>query len=178
MTSPNVSPPGPKRPRSPWVWVGLGCGTALLLTFGGCVLLFGTIGQRAAQEMGKPLDRQEAIAKLGDTPIYQPSTFNETMTKGARLGSSIFPGAMVSAAAFNTSDGPDKVIGWYEQQLAAKGYRRMPEQFNPNGKSKQATFQNKSEGIIVQMDDVAGAAGSQKNYTLLLMRMRFSKAPS
>ncbi len=171
MTSPNASPSGPKKPRSPWVWVGLGCGTAILLTFGGCVALLGLVGQRAAQEMGKPLNQKEVFAKLGDTPIYQPSTFNETMTKGARIGGSLFPGAMVSTAAFNTKDGPNQIIDWYEQQLSAKGYQKMPGPPNLSSTSTQVSFQKQSESIIVQVQDAA-AANSQKSYTLLLMRMR------
>jgi predicted ATP-binding protein involved in virulence len=175
MTSSNASPSGPKKPRSPWVWVGLGCGTAALLTFGGCAALLSLVGQRAAQEMKKPLNQKEVLAKLGDIPIYQPSTFNESMTKGARFGSSLFPGSMMSAAAFDTSDSPNQIVDWYEQQLSAKGYKRMPEQPNLNSKLKQVQFQKQSESIIVQVQETS-ASGPQKSYTLLLMRMKFPGA--
>jgi hypothetical protein len=174
MTIPNASPSGPKKPRSPWVWVGLGCGTAILLTFGGCVAFLGLVGQRAAQEMGKPLDRKEVLAKLGDTPIYQPSTFNETMTKGARIGSSLFPGQMMSAAAFNTGDTPKQIITWYEQQLSSKGYQKLSEQPSLNRESTQVQFQKQSDGIIVQVQEAT--ATSPKGYTFLLMRMRLPTA--
>jgi hypothetical protein len=174
MTNPTPSPLNPKKSTSPWVWVGLGCGTAVLLTFGGCIALFGVVSQKAVKELSKPVDQKEAVAELGDTPIYQPSTFNETITKGARLGSSLFPGKMVSAAAFDTSDAPNQVIDWYKQTLSAKGYRKAPGQPTLNSKSVQATFQRQSDGIIVQVDDASTA--SRKNYTLLLMRMKLPSA--
>jgi hypothetical protein len=178
MTSPNASPSGPKKPQSPWVWVGLGCGTATLLSFGGCVAFLGLVGQRAAQEMKKPLDQKEVLTKLGDTPIYQPSTFNETMTKGARFGSSLFPGQMMSAAAFYTGDEPNQIIDWYEQQLSAKGYQKLPGQPSLSSKSTQVQFQKQSDSIIIQVQEAT--AGSPKSYTFLVMRMRLptSKASS
>ncbi len=179
MTNANVSPSGPKKPRSPWMWVGLGCGVTALLTFGGCVAFLGFVGNRAAQEISKPLNQKEVIAKLGDTPIYQPSTFNEVMTKGARFGSSLFPGEMVSAAAFDTSADPNQVIDWYQQQLSEKGYQKLPGQSNVNSKATQVSFQKGSESIIVQIQE-ATSATSPKKYTFLLMRMKppASKASS
>jgi hypothetical protein len=154
------------------MWVGLGCGVTILLTFGGCVAFLGFVGNRAVQEVSKPLDQKEVLDKLGDTPIYQPSTFNEMMTKGARIGSSLFPGEMVSAAAFDTSDEPTQVIDWYQSQLQASGYKKI--QSNSNNQITQAGFQKGSENIIVQVQEATTATSSQK-YTFLLMRM---KAPA
>lgn len=175
MTSPNASPSGPKKPRSPWVWVGLGCVTAALLTFGGCVALLGLVGQRTAQEMKKPLDQKEVLAKLGDTPIYQPSTFNVHMTKRARMASSLYPGSMVSAAAFDISDSPNQIIDWYEQQLSAKGYKRMPDQLHLGSKLKQVQFHKQFESIIIQIQEVPDPR-PQKSYGLFLIRMKFPGA--
>lgn len=169
MTNSNPSPSGPKKPRSPWMWVGLGCGITVLLTFGGCVAFLGFVGNRAVQEVSKPLDQKEVLDKLGDTPIYQPSTFNEMMTKGARIGSSLFPGEMVSAAAFDTSDEPTQVIDWYQQQLQATGYKKI--QSSSTNQITQAGFQKASESIIVQVQEATAATSSQK-YTFLLMRMK------
>lgn len=154
------------------MWVGLGCGVTILLTFGGCVAFLGFVGNRAAQEISKPLDSKEVLDKLGDTPIYQPSTFNELMTKGARIGGSLFPGVMVSAAAFDTSDEPKQVIDWYQEQLADAGYKKI--QSSSNNQITQAGFQKGSESIIVQVQEATTAPSSQK-YTFLLMRM---KAPA
>ena len=153
------------------MWVGLGCGVTVLLTFGGCVAFLGFVGNRAAQEMSKPLNQKEVIAKLGDTPIYQPSTFNEIMTKGARIGSSLFPGEMISAAAFDTSDEPNQIIDWYQQQLTEQGYQKLPGQSKANSKITQASFQKGSESIIVQVQE-ATSATRPKKYTFLLMRMK------
>jgi hypothetical protein len=170
MTRSNPVPTGPKKSQSPWMWVGIGCGVTALLAFGGCVAFVGFVGQKAAQEMGKPITQKEAIAKLGDVPIYQPSTFSETMTKGAQFGSSLIPGQLISAAvAFETKDDPDKVIGWYKQELAAKGYHQLPKQPTLNSNLTQASFQKESDGILVQVQD---SSSSAKAYMLLLMRMK------
>jgi hypothetical protein len=179
MTNANPSSSGSKKPRSPWMWVGLGCGVTILLTFGGCVALLGFFGNRAVQEISKPLDQKELLAKLGDAPIYQPSTFNEVMTKGARFGSSLFPGEMFSAAAFDTSDQPNQVIGWYQQQLTERGYQKQPGQSHSDSKITQASFQRGSESIIVQIQEATSATSPQK-YTFLLMRMKppTAKEPS
>jgi hypothetical protein len=170
MTSSNPLPTGPKKSRSPWMWVGLGCGVTALLAFGGCVAFIGVVGQKAAQEMGKPITQKEAIAKLGDVPIYQPSTFNETMTKGAQFGTSLIPGQIVSAAvAFETKDDPERILRWYQQELTAKGYHQLPKQPTLNSNLTQASFQKESDGILVQVQDARGGA---KPYMLLLMRMK------
>jgi hypothetical protein len=170
MTSSNPIPTGPKKSRSPWMWVGIGCGVTTLLAFGGCVAFLGVVGQKAAQEMGKPITKEDAISKLGDIPIYQPSTFSETMTKGAQFGSSLIPGQIVSAAvAFETQDNPDQVIRWYQQELAAKGYQQLPKQPTLSSNVTQASFQKESDGILVQVQD---SNSSAKAYMLLLMRMK------
>jgi hypothetical protein len=172
MTQSNVSPSEPKKPRSPWMWVGLGCGVTVLLTFGGCMAFLGFVGNRAAQEISKPLDQKEVLDKLGNIPIYQPSTFNEMMTKGVRIGSSLFPGDRFSAAAFDTSDEPKQVIDWYQQQLQAVGYKKI--QSSSDNQITQASFQKGSESIVVQVQETTAATSSQKNM-FLLMRM---KAPA
>jgi hypothetical protein len=156
------------------MWVGLGCGVTALLTFGGCVAFIGVVGQKAAQEMGKPMTKEGAIAKLGDVPIYQPSTFNEAMTKGAQFGTSLIPGQIISAAvAFETKDNPDRVRSWYQQALAAKGYHQLPKQPTLNSNITQASFQKESDGILVQIQD---SSSGVKAYTLLLMRMKLPKS--
>jgi hypothetical protein len=175
MTNSNPVPSGPKKGQSPWMWVGIGCGITALLAFGGCVAFVGIVGQKAAQQMGKPLTQKEAMAKLGDIPIYQPSTFNETMTKGAQFGSSLVPGEFISgSAAFDTNDGPDKVIDWYQQELAAKGYHQLPKQPTLNSNLTQASFQKESDGILIQVQDSSSRSGNK--YTLLLMRMNLLKS--
>jgi hypothetical protein len=174
MPPSNPLPTRSKKSRSPWMWVGIGCGVSALLAFGGCIAFVGFVGQKAAQEMGKPIGQQEAIAKLGDVPIYQPSTFNETMTKGAQFGSSLIPGQIVSAAvAFETQDNPDRIIRWYQQELAAKGYHQLPKQPTLSDNITQASFQKESDGILVQ---VQNASSSAKAYMLLLMRMKLPKS--
>jgi hypothetical protein len=174
MTSSNPMPSRPKKGRSPWIWVGLGCGLTALLAFGGCVALLGIVGQKAAREMGKPLTQKDALAKLGDIPIYQPSTFDELMTKGAQIGSSLVPGGFIAgSAAFDTNDEPAKVLAWYQQALTAKGYHQLPNQPTFNSNLTQASFQKESDSILVQVQDAS--KGTHK-YTFLLMRMKLPKS--
>jgi hypothetical protein len=165
------SPPKTGKSTSPWIWVGIGCGTAALLTFGGCVAIGLIATQRAVEEFRKPVDSKSALAKLDDVPIYKPSTFNELKTKGARLGASIVPvGATMDTVAFDTSDPPHKVIRWYEQQFASKGYRATPNQAVIGGVT-QVSFQNKTQAVVVQARD--DSTKSRKDYGFILIRMKY-----
>jgi hypothetical protein len=172
MTNLTPSPFGTGKATSPWVWVGLGCGTAALLTFGGCVAL-GILGQRAVKEFSKPVNSKEAIAKLGDIPIYQPSKFNELLTKSVRLSTSVLPGKMFSPVAFDTSDPPNKVLAWYEQQLPKKGYRATSRQSILKN-AIQVSFRKQSESIIVQFQD--SSTSSRKDYSFVLMGIKYRTA--
>jgi hypothetical protein len=168
MTNLTPSPLGPKKSTSPWVWVGLGCGTAALIAFGGCVGL-GILGQRAVQEFNKPVDPKEAVAKLGDIPIYQPSTFNEMRTKSMRLSTSLFSRKAVSTVAFDTRDPPNQVLTWYEQQFASQGYRASSKQSILKGLT-QVTFQKQTDLILVQAQD--SSTSSRKDYWFVLVCMQ------
>jgi hypothetical protein len=171
----DFTPPPPKtgKSTSPWGWVGIGCGTALLLTFGGCVAIGLIATQRAVEEFRKPVDSKTALAKLKDVPIYKPSTFNELKTKGARLGASMVPvGATMDAVAFDTSDPPSKVMSWYEQQFTSKGYRATPRQSIINGIT-QISFQNQTQAVLVQARDLS--TKSRKDYSFILIRVTHLK---
>jgi hypothetical protein len=174
MTNLTPSPLGPKKSTSPWVWVGLGCSIAALIAFGGCVGL-GILGQHAVEEFKKPVDPKEAIAKLGDIPIYQPSTFNELLTKSTRLSTSVVPGKMFSPVAFDTSDPPSQVLTWYEQQLVNKGYRATARQSIIKGLT-QVTFRKQTESILVQVQDSSTSSG--KNSSFVLMRTKYTAMPN
>lgn len=170
----NFTPPPPKtgKSTSPWVWVGIGCGTAALLTFGGCVAIGLIATQHAVEEFRKPVDSKTALAKLANVPIYKPSNFNELKTKEARLGTSIVPvvpAGALDTVAFDTSDPPSKVMSWYEQQFASKGYRATPRQSLLNGMI-QVRFENQAENVVVQARDLG--INSKKDYTFVLIRMK------
>jgi hypothetical protein len=158
-----------KKSTSPWIWAGIGCGTAVLLTFGGCIALGLFATQHAVQEFSKPVDSKDAVAKLGNIPIYRPSTFNELITKKKRLETSLFPGIAVSTAAFDTSTPPNQVLNWYEQQLAKKGYRATSKKSFSNSLT-QVSFQNQTDGIILQVRDFSKS--SRKNYSFTLIRVK------
>jgi hypothetical protein len=168
MTNSTPPPPNRQKSTSPWVWVGLGCGTAMLITVGGIVTI-GLLTQRAFKEFSKPVTSQEAVAKLGNVPIYQPSTFDEIRTKSMRLSTSLFSGKTVSTAAFDTSDPPNQVMTWYEQQLANKGYRASTRQSILKNLT-QVTFQKQTDLILVQTQD--SSTSSRKDYWFVLMRLQ------
>jgi hypothetical protein len=172
----DFTPPPPKTgtSTSPWVWVGIGCGTAVLLTFGGCVAIGLIATQHAVEEFRKPVDSKTALAKLENVPIYKPSTFNELKTKEARLGASMVPAGAMDTVAFDTSDPPSKVMSWYEQQFASKGYRATPRQSILNGMI-QVRFQNQAENVVVQARDLG--INSKKDYTFILIRMKHPTGP-
>ncbi len=148
--------------------MGLGCGTALLITIGGLATL-GLLTQHAVKEFSKPVTSKDAVAKLGDVPIYKPSTFDELRTKSMRLSTSLFSGKTVSTVAFDTSDPPDQVLTWYEHQFADRGYRTSSRQSILKGLT-QVSFQKQTESILLQVQD--SSRGSRKDYWFVLMRMQ------
>jgi hypothetical protein len=172
MTNLTPSPLGPKKSTSPWVWVGLGCGTAALIAFGGIVTI-GLMTQRAVQEFTKPINSKETIAKLGGIPIYQPSTFDEMGTKSSRLGTTFLPKDMKErflTAAFVTNDPLDKVLDWYEHQFSDRGYRATSRQIIFKVLTQVDFRRNKTERITLQVQETG--TRSRKKTSFLLMRMK------
>jgi hypothetical protein len=170
MANLTPSPLGPKKSTSPWVWVGLGCGTAALIAFGGIVTI-GLMTQRAVQEFNKPINSKETIAKLGDIPIYQPSTFDEMGTKGSRLGTAFLPKEMLFTAAFDTSDPPDKVLDWYEHQFSNKGYRATSRQIIFKVLTQVDFQKDRTERITLQVQETG--TKSRRKTSFVLMRMNY-----
>lgn len=166
--------PIPKQPkkRSPFFWVIIVCSGLVLLAFGGCIVGLGMLGQRVYKEVGKPLNQEEILANLGDIPIYQPSTFNTTLSRGAQVGGSFIPGQKsFTAAAFDVSGEPAQIVGWYDEQMRSLEYQ--PVQVDTDDASlQQIAFQKDDQFVIVQVNDALLKQTGQ--YSLLLIRMEIN----
>lgn len=120
------SAPLPPRRRSPWLYVGLGCGLLTLLTVGGVIAASYMFVNKIKSEIAKPIDKTAVIKSLGDLPVYPGAQFNENMTKAQRATfaamAKVMPTTSISAAAFETPDKSDKVFDWYDTKLTSLGY--------------------------------------------------------
>ena len=172
-----VPPPPPPSKKSPWLFVGLGCGLLILLSFGGCVLLLGSVGKNIAAEMKKPLDTKAVLADLGDIPKYPDAQLSENMTKAQRavFGNAIMKAAMKGnepkVAAFQTKDGVDKVLTWYDKAMDKAGYEPAASTKFPNmgnGSADQKQYRKGADGVVVQVQrNTADETG--KNPTLIVV---------
>ena len=129
-------PPAPaRRGRSPWVWVGLGCGLVSLLFIGGCLTVAFVGGKRLVEQVeqsqNQPLTEQEVRRALEGTPIYPDARVDIPMSKTLRAVASVTSGitgaltggrGKMAAGAFRAPAPPPKVIAWYDQKFA--GWQR------------------------------------------------------
>lgn len=116
-----------RRGRSPWLWVGLGCGLLLLVTFGGCAAFVYVVGKRAAEAVDRPLSKQQVIEALQKTPVYPGAQVDLPTSKQMLVVSEIAnkTTGLVSGGKIKTGIGafsvpapPDKIIAWYDTQFA------------------------------------------------------------
>ena len=153
-------PPPPAARRSPWLWVALGCGGAVLLGFVGCASISAVFMNRMKTEMSKPLDKAAIKKGLKDTPIYPGATLDENGTKGAHVGIGLFKGMggkagevinSMEIAAFKTPDSADKILAWYDTTLTKDGYKQVRSQQSPVSGGEQHSYQRGSDVVMVQI---------------------------
>jgi hypothetical protein len=158
-------PPPPRSAKSPWLWVGLGCGGLLLLGFGGCAAFVATIGTKMKAEMAKPYDPAATQAAMGDTPVYPGSTQDEMTTKALRVMEPMmklkFSSATIAGVAYNTSDDFTKVAAWYSEKLQKAGY-------TPKKEDANLDEYQKGEEIITLQDSKNKVSGRT---TFMIMRL-------
>ncbi len=172
-------PPAPgRRGRSPWLWVGAGCGLLLLLTFGGCAALFYVVGRQAGETARQPLTRQQVLRSLGGTPIYPGAQVDLPLSKRLRTVSEtankftgLFSGgkAKTGIGVFRVPAPPDKVMGWYDARF--EGWRKV-EASRPLGAGEGTVtitdtrrYLRGDRQVLVQ---VGRAKGSDKGAYLIL----------
>jgi hypothetical protein len=121
-----TSPPPPARPRSPWLYVGLGCGLTLLLLFGGCIAVVSLGVSRLKAEQRRPIDPTEISRSLGNTPRYPGAQVDLVASRTVRifvpLYKAVFTADSGGGGAFRTADPFLKVLTFYDGQLQHAGF--------------------------------------------------------
>ena len=155
-------PPPPSSKKSPWLYVGLGCGALILLSFGGCVLA----GVALKNTLTKPVDLAAAKASMGDTPVYPGSKLDETFTRaGGFVGMAMKAAVHAETSAVAGYSSPDpisKVFPYFESQLKKEGYTQVP------SKSEQIEMFQKSDDLISVQQ--SGATSKSGNAVFWVMR--------
>lgn len=160
-------PPPPKKRISPWAVTGIGCAVLLVGAVIGISTMVVSMSNAMKEEMKKPINKQEILADLGDTPLYPKVQFDEQMTKAGRAGmktmSAFIPAQKFVVAGFRTDDSTAQVYAWYDEKLAAQGYRR--EEGRNSGRGGRA-FRKGNDMLMVQANRTKGEANG-------IMLMRF-----
>ncbi len=178
QNAPYVPPPPPPSRKSPWLFVGLGCGLLMLLSFGGCILFVGNLGKNIAADMQKPLDKKAVMASMGDVPMYPDAPLSEMMTKAQRsvFNNPLMKGAMkgntMEVAAFETKDSAEKVGEWYDKAMDKAGYEPMKSTKMPNmgnGSAEQKQYRKGADAVLIQAQPSKGSSSAAT--TIVIVRM-------
>jgi hypothetical protein len=160
-------PPPPKRRMSPWAITGIGC---LVLLVGGAVgigVLVSKATNAMKEEMKKPVNKEQALADLEDTPIYSKAQFDEMGTRmgraGMSLGRQFIPAEKTAIVGFRTEDPASTVYAWYDEKMATLGFR--PEEGGRGAQRGGHAFRKGNDMVMVQMNKAKGEWNS-----LILMR--------
>ena len=86
--TPSLEPPG-RRPKSPWLYVSLGCGFLVLLAFGGCVGAGVMLSNKVNQEMKLPVTEAQVTHDLGDMPRYPGAKLDTQTTHSGADGNDV-----------------------------------------------------------------------------------------
>jgi hypothetical protein len=148
-------PPAADRRRSPWLFVGIGCGALALLAVVAMAIFIGNLSKNIQAEMKKPYDIAQVKRSLKDAPQYPNSQFDETMSKAVRAGMStvarMMPADETVVIAYKTTDAPDKVIGWYDDAMPKKGYTAdTAGQMPGRAGVQQAQYKKGNDRVLVQ----------------------------
>lgn len=162
-----VPPPPPKPKRSPWMFVGIGCGVLALLVVG----VFGLLAYQIQQEIkNNPFDAQKNRIAMGDTPVFPGSELDDEMTQAQYAGLKI--GGMfgnlkadkVTCETRLTSESVDDIQDYYWKIMTSRRYKSIPQ---PEIAGARAVLYRKdNDALMVQVQAVPKFGGN----AIILMR--------
>ncbi len=179
-----VPPPPAARGRSPWLYVGLGCGLLVLLSFVGCLVAGKKIADGFSASAKQPFDAPKAVAalKTEGIPVYPGATVNEEMSKALRATFSVFEGFPgMSSMKFNsvafTSPGTDEEIAdWYDKKLPAAGWKASTAKSPYSGNGANVRIQHQyikgTTQLLVQIGDAKGKNADADKRSLMLTEIK------
>ena len=143
-------PPPPKKRLSPWAMVGIGCSVLLVgsvVGIGGCIAV---MTKSIQDDMKKPINKQQILQDLADTPLYPKIQFDEQVTKAGGAAMKMFsfaiPAKKTVVAGFRTENSAPEVYAWYDEKMAAVGFTKERGQ-----DSKQQIYRRGVEMVLVQV---------------------------
>lgn len=162
-----IPPPPPKPKRSPWMFVGIGCGILTLLV----VAAFGVLAYQIKEEIRKhPFDPAANRQAMGDTPVYPGSVLDEEMTQaqhaGLRMGRA-FGSLKADSIATETRLTPepiDEIQDYYWRIMTTRRYKSIPQpEF---GGARAVLYRKDKDALLVQVQPVPKVGGN----AIVLMR--------
>lgn len=167
-------PPPPAPRRSPWLYVGVGCGLVTLLTVGAIIFASMAFVNNIKTAMNQPINKAQVLLSLGDIPLYPGATFDEKITKAQRATFSmmqkVIPADSINTAAFSTSDSGDKIADWYDKKMEALGYTPSSGGNLTGMGSSSIVQQQYKKGQDLALVQVQRNPGDDKKNNLVLMR--------
>lgn len=159
-------PPPPKKRMSPWAMTGIGCAVLLVGAVAGLGTCAVQLQNAYKDELKKPVDKEQLLAELGDTPLYPKVQFDEELSRmvraGMKIGGRIIPAERTAVGGFRTDDAPSLVYGWYDEQLIKAGYVLEDKR---SGNQEGHNYRKDHDMIVVTVTRDKGEANR-----LLLMR--------
>jgi hypothetical protein len=176
--APYIPPPPPAKRRSPWMFVGIGCGLLFLLVVGGIAVVSVTFVNKVKTAMNAPFDKEAALKSLEDVPIYPGATVDEQTSKAQRavfqIMEKVMPAESMTALAFVTEDDSDKIIDWYNKKLESLGYSQHESGSMSGAGSSTIAQQQYKKGKDVVMVQIQRNTRPKEEGTnfLILLRLK------
>jgi hypothetical protein len=163
-----VPPPPPKPRRSPWMFVGIGCGVLTLLVVG----MFGLLAYKINQEIkNSPFDLAANRRAMGDTPIYPGSELDEEMTRAQyvtlKMGGGIFGSLKADSIVTETrltGEPIEDVQDYYWKVMIGRRYKSIPQPEIMGARS--VLYRKGTDALLVQVQAVPKLGGN----AIVLMR--------
>jgi hypothetical protein len=161
-------PAPPRRGRSPWFYVGMGCAGLVLVSFVGCAVLFSRV---ASELKNAPTTAAATATALKDIPAYPKANWDAKTTQVASVTLKVMSGALkatsTAGGGYTTDDLSAEVFAFYDKEMAKRGYKIASRQ--DSGRQVQHMYVNKTTKTMamIQVQDTPGENGGR---TILVMR--------
>ena len=156
-----IPPPPPKPKRSPWMFVGIGCGVMALLVAGA----FGLLTNQIYQEIkNNPLTAEKIRQEMGDSPVYPGAEIDIEMTQAQYAGLKVggmfgkLKAEKVATETRLTSDSSEDVHDYYWKLMTSRRYKSLPQ---PEiAQARAVLYRKDNDALLVQTQPIPKLGGN------------------
>jgi hypothetical protein len=167
-------PMAPKKQKSPWFYVGMGCLGLFVLSLGTCVTIGVVASNKFKEVANQPIDEASIAQEFNGIPMYPGGKLSKEVTKMTRgvlnIVTMMTPGKKFHIGAYMVPDAPDKVMEWYDAKMTEAGYSETKQVFkignNADEDGKGIAKMYKKDKDLVQIQ----AREGKKGKVLIMLR--------